>query len=105
MRVKIASAPTLGPKQVVARHRFEAAVDFALFARQHFVHRRPHVVIDAPLRHAAKGSKRTRVGVKQHFVPLAGVGYEFSQPAHIEGLLSRLSPKASYVQAGQLGRL
>ena len=45
------------------------------------VHRRLHVVVNAPARHTAQRRKTAGVRVKQHLVPLAGVGHHPECPA------------------------
>ena len=51
-------------KQVVARHRFKAGVDDALFAVAHFVDSRSHVVVDAALCYTFKDSKAPCMRIK-----------------------------------------
>ena len=51
-------------KQVVARHRFNAGVDDALFAMAHFADSRSHVVVDAALCYTFKDSKAPCMRIK-----------------------------------------
>ena len=67
-------------EQVVAAQRIEAGIDDATFAFLDLVHRRLHVVINAPARHTAQRRKTAGVRVKQHLVPLAGVGHHPEGP-------------------------
>ncbi len=57
-------------EQVVAGHGQEAGIDLALFAATNPVHRRPHVVVDPALRHAAQNPEPMVMGVEQHLVRL-----------------------------------
>jgi hypothetical protein len=61
-------------EQIVRAHHGKPGVDRAAFAFVDLVDSRFHVVVDAATRHSAKRSKRARMGVEQHFVPLAGIG-------------------------------
>ena len=66
----------VGIKQVVAAHGIEARVDDAAFALLDLVHRRLHVVVNAPVGHTAQSGKAAGVGIEQHLVALAGVGHQ-----------------------------
>ena len=63
-------------EQVVAAHGRKPGIDHPALALLDLVHRRLHVVVDAPASHAAERRKRPRVRVKQHLVPLAGVRHQ-----------------------------
>jgi hypothetical protein len=66
--------------QVMRAHGGKALVDDAPLALLDFVHRRLHVVVDAPARHAAQRGEAAGVGIEQHLVALAGVGHQPERP-------------------------
>ena len=68
-------------EQEVADHRGEARVDATPLAGVDLVHRRLHVVVDAPPRHAAKHGKGVVVGIEQHLVGLLPVGAQQERAA------------------------
>lgn len=61
-------------EQEVADHGPEAGVDQALLASTHFIDRRLHVVVNAPLGHATQHTERMVVSIEQHLVRLGQVG-------------------------------
>ncbi len=71
----------VGIKQVVRTHGREAGIDHTLLALLDFIDSRLHVVVDAPPRDASQRRKRAGVGIKQHFMALAGVGHQPEAPA------------------------
>ena len=57
-------------------HRREASIDGAgLAAAWHTIHRRFHIVVDAPARHAAETRQAAGVGIEEHLVALAGISH------------------------------
>ena len=90
-------------EQVMPAHGFKAAVDLALLTRQHLVHRRLHVVVDATLRNTAKGSERTGVGIKQHLVALARIRHQPEGTTGAQLGVRQLHPPAQATDEGVLG--
>lgn len=64
----------LGLEQEVADHGREADVDLAVLATADFVDGRLHIVVDAPLRHAAQHPEGVVMGIEQHLMGLEQVG-------------------------------
>jgi hypothetical protein len=60
----------LGLIDIVVRHREEAHVDLPLLSAANAIHRRLHVIVDAPTRDAAKDPECMPVPVKQHLMGL-----------------------------------
>ena len=81
----------IGIEQVVAAHGSKAGVDHPAFAFLDLVDRCAHVVVNAPPGHSTQCREGSGMGVKQHFVPLAGVCH---QPE---------SPTGTQLQVGYLG--
>ena len=69
-------------EQIVRGHRQEPVVHLARPVRPRgLVHRRLHVVVDAPARDAAQARQAAKMRVKQHLVALARVGHQPEGPA------------------------
>ena len=71
----------LGLEEVVAGHCQKPGVDLTRLSGTDPVHRRLHVVVDAPPRHAAEDPERMPVSIEQHLVGLQQVGPEQERPA------------------------
>jgi hypothetical protein len=67
--------------QVMAAHLLEAAIVGAILADEDRVHRRLHVVVDAPRAGAAEEGERPVVGVEHHLLRLARIGPHERHPA------------------------
>ena len=93
----------LGLEQVVAGHGFKARVDRAFLAGANLVHGRLHVVVDAPLGHAAEGGKCPSMGIKQHLVALARIGNEPEGTAAAQLGMGHLQTPAQPAHPGVLG--
>ena len=65
----------------MSAHDSEAGIDDPALALVDLVHRRFHVVVNAPARHAAQRRKRTCMGIEQHLMTLAGIGNQPERPA------------------------
>ena len=59
----------------MAAHDGKACVDYAALAFVDLVDRRLHVVVYPASWNAAQGSEGTGMRIKQHFMPLARIGY------------------------------
>ena len=70
-----------GLDQVVAAHLLEAPVEQAILADKDGLHRRLHVVVDAPSAGAAEEPERPVVGVEHHLLTLARIGADQEHPA------------------------
>src|SRR3989338_1356009 len=64
----------VGVEQVVCAHHGKARIDDPTFAFVDAIDGSLHVVVDAAPGNAAQGGEGARMGIEQHFVPLARVG-------------------------------
>ena len=78
--------------QVMCAHDCKARIDHPPFALLDTVHGRLHVVVDATVCNAAQRRKAARVGVEQHLVALARVGYQPERPAGAQLHVRHLQP-------------
>jgi hypothetical protein len=74
-------AAELGVEQVMRRHDAETGVDDPPLALADLVHRRLHVVVDAPPGHPAKGPEGAGAGIEDHLPALAGIGHQQERAA------------------------
>ena len=62
-------------------HGEEAHVDLPLLAATDTIHRRLHVIVDAPTRDAAEDPERVPMGIEQHLMGLQWIGTQQKGPA------------------------
>ena len=67
----------VGVEEIVRRHRRKPRIDDARLATsRHTVHRRFHIVVDAPAGYAAEPREAASVSIKQHLVALARIRHQ-----------------------------
>ena len=67
--------------EMMAAHGQEPGVPSPVLAREHRVHRRPHVVVDAPRASTAEKRERLLVRVEQHLLALPMLRPDIGHPA------------------------
>ncbi len=65
----------------MTNHGLEAQIDLAHLAHADLVDRGPHIVVNAPPRHATQDPKGLDVGIEQHLVSLQRIGPHDKGPA------------------------
>lgn len=65
----------------MVRHGKEMQVDLTLLATPDAIHGCPHVVVDAPFRHAAEHAEAVPVGIEEHLVGLKQISPHEECPA------------------------
>lgn len=70
--------------EIMTAHLQETAVELAILANKHRLHRRLHVVVDAARAGSLEKGKRPIVGVEHHLLRLARIGAHEQHPAVAE---------------------